>query len=545
MNETRRLLIRAGTVLALWLPGVAAGAAEMPKLLGDAQPKHGGSVVYGIESDIPSLDPHITFGGSNKRVVMSVFEGLVERDRGNVDPEAKPFVRPEIVPVLAESWEVLDDGKRYRFKLRSGVTFHDGTPFNAEAVVFNFRRVIDPEFEHFFERASALRSSPLRHLVKVEAVDDMTVDLVLDQAWGPFLSQLGTFLSPGLPLMLSPKSVEEYGNEGANAHPAGTGPFKVTAIDPGVKVTTERNPDYWDDPLPYLDRITYVVMPEESTRVFALEGDEVDIITQLSPDNVERLGQAGYTVVKGALSNQMWYMAVNMNEPYFKDVRVRQAVNHAINREAMTEQLLKGLCIASDGMAFPTSPLWDETERYPYDPEKAKQLLAEAGYPDGIDTKIQVPTSGSSMLIPVPMAEWIQRDLAAANIRLEILTHDWVTYLGYWVKGLEPGVGFNVMSWASDYDEFWGADLFSSGGFGNTGHINDPTIDEAWKRYEAAPSEQESVTIAEDIFERVEEQAYEVPVCSEKITILTSERVKGVMPLTDPAHLPEYWWVEE
>jgi peptide/nickel transport system substrate-binding protein len=200
MNETSRLLIGAGTALALWLPWFDAGAAEMPELLGDAQPKHGGSVVYGIESDIPSLDPHITFGGSNKRVVMSVFEGLVERDRGNVDPEAKPFARPEIVPVLAESWEVLDDGKRYRFKLRSGVTFHDGTPFNAEAVVFNFRRVIDPEFEHFFERASALRSSPLRHLVKVEAVDDMTVDLVLDQAWGPFLSQLGTFLSPGLPL---------------------------------------------------------------------------------------------------------------------------------------------------------------------------------------------------------------------------------------------------------------------------------------------------------------------------------------------------------
>jgi ABC-type transport system substrate-binding protein len=105
MNEAKRLLIGAGAVLALWLPGASAGAAEMPKLLGDAQPRHGGSVVYGIESEIPALDPHITFGGSNKRVVMSVFEGLVERDRGNVDPEAKPFVRPQIVPALAESWE--------------------------------------------------------------------------------------------------------------------------------------------------------------------------------------------------------------------------------------------------------------------------------------------------------------------------------------------------------------------------------------------------------------------------------------------------------
>ena len=125
MNETRRLLIGAGTA-----PGAVAALGRCrgrrdAQLLGDAQPKHGGSVVYGIESDIPSLDPHITFGGSNKRVVMSVFEGLVERDRGNVDPEGSPS-RPEIVPVLAESWEVLDDGKRYRFKLRSGVTFHDG-----------------------------------------------------------------------------------------------------------------------------------------------------------------------------------------------------------------------------------------------------------------------------------------------------------------------------------------------------------------------------------------------------------------------------------
>jgi peptide/nickel transport system substrate-binding protein len=521
-----------------------AGSAELPELLGDAQPQQGGSVVYAIESDIPSFDPHITFGGSNKRVVMSVFEGLVKRDRGNVDPDAKPFVRPAIVPALAESWDVLEDGTRYRFKLRPGVTFHDGTPFNADAVVFNFRRVIDPEFEHFFERASSLRTSPLRHLVEVEAVDDLTVDLVLDQPWGPFLSQLGTFLAPGLPLMMSPQSVVEYGNEGANTHPAGTGPFMVTAIEPGVKVTTERNPDYWDAPLPYLDRVTYVVMPEQSTRVFALESGEVDLVTQLSPDNVERLGAAGYPVVKSALSNQMWYMAVNMSEPYFQDARVRQAVSYAINREALTDQLLKELCIPSDGMAFPTSPLWDDADRYPYDPEKAKELLAEAGYPDGIDTKIEVPTSGSSMLIPVPMAEWIQRDLAAANIRVEILTHDWVTYLGYWVNGLEPGVGFNVMSWASDYDEFWGADLFSSGSFGNTGHIDDPEIDAAWQNYETAATEEERVAIAGEIFDRVDEQAYEVPVCSEKIAIVTSPRVKGVMPLTDPTHLPEYWWVE-
>lgn len=538
----------AGIVsLIVFITAVLTGAqaAELPKYFGDAEPKRGGTVVYGIESDIPSLDPHITFGGSNKRVVMSVFEGLVKRDRANIDLEAKPFKRPGLVPALATSWEILDDGKRYRFQLREGVKFHDGTPFDAEAAAFNFRRVIDPDFEFFFERASSLRNSPFRHLKAVEVVDKFTVDLVLERPWGPFLSQLGTFLSPGLPLMMSPESVKKHGNEGANSNPAGTGPFMVTAIEPGVKVVTKRNPDYWDPPLPFLDSIVYVVMPEQSTRVFALESGEIDIITQLSPDNVERLAQSGFTMVQSPLSNQMWYMAVNVNEPPLDDVRVRRAINHAIDRDAITRDLLRGICIPSDGMAFPTSPLWKTTARYPYDPQKAKQLLAEAGLADGFKIKIRVPTSGSSMLIPVPMAEWIQRDLAKVGVDLEILTHDWVTYIGFWVKGLQPGVGFNVMSWASDYDEFWGADLFGSGGFGNTGHINDEAIDAAWTKYQAAASEAELVAIAREIFDRVDEQAYEVPVCSEKITLLTSKRLQGVLPITDPTHLPEFWWIEE
>ena len=539
-----KILRVAGVFGVALCVSASAFAAKLPSYFGDAEPKSGGTVIYGIESDIPSLDPHITFGGSNKRVVMSVFEGLVKRNRAGIDLDSHPFVRPEIGPALATSWEVLDGGTRYRFHLRQGVTFHDGTPFDAEAAAFNFRRVIDPEFEYFYERAGALRGSPFRHLRGVEVVDAMTVDLVLEKPWGLFLSQLGTFLSPGLPLILSPESVRQYGNEGANTHPAGTGPFKVTEIDPGVKIVTERNADYWDQPLPFLDRIIYVVMPEQSTRVFALESGEVDIVTQLAPDNIERLSET-FQVVQSPISNQMWYMAVNVDQPPLDDPRVRQAINYAVDREAITNDLLRGICIPSSGMAFPTSPLWDTEQRYPYDPEKAKALLAEAGHADGFKIAIRVPTSGSSMLVPVPMAEWIQRDLAQVGIDLEILTHDWVTYLGFWVKGLQEGVGFNVMSWASDYDEFWAADLFGSTGFGNTGHISDSSIDEAWVAYQEAQTEEEQVAVAGKVFDRVEEMAYEVPICSEKITLLTSKRLKGVLPVTDPSHLTEFWWIEE
>jgi peptide/nickel transport system substrate-binding protein len=534
----------AGLALAA-LVWSGSRAEQLPAYFGDAKPVFGGSIVYGIESDIPTFDPHITFGGSNKRVVFSVFEGLVKRDRANIDFKATPFKSPPIVGGLAESWEELDGGTRYRFHLRKGVKFHDGTSFNADAVVFNFRRIIDPTFKYYYARASALKNGPLKFLKSVDKVDDNTVDFVLTRPWSVFLSQLSGWLAPGLPLIMSPKSIEQYGNEGVNAHPSGTGPFKITAIEPGVKIVAERNANYWNGPQPYLDRITYVVMPEQSTRVFALERNEVDIITQLSPDNIERLKGEGYSVVESPISNQMWYMAINVGKPPLNDVRVRQAINYAINRKAIAEKLLKGICIPSDNIVFPTSPLYSTTEHYTYDPAKAKELLAAAGYPNGFSTKIRVPTSGSSMLVPVPMAEWIQRDLAKVGIKMQIVSNDWVTYLGFWLKGLQADEGFNVMSWASDYDDFWGIDLFGKGAFGNTGHVDDKLIDDAYVKYQAAMTEKDQNEIAGGIFNEVLDQAYTVPICSEKINILTSPRLKGVLPLTDPGHLTQFWWVEK
>lgn len=277
--------------------------------------------------------------------------------------------------------------------------------------------------------------------------------------------------------------------------------------------------------------------------MFALERGEADIIAQLSPDNIERLKGEGYTDVVSPISNQMWYMAINVSKPPFNDVRVRQAVNYAINRKAIADKLLKGICIPADDIVFPTSPLYSPTEHYPYDPAKAKELLTAAGYPNGFTTKIRVPTSGSSMLSPVPMAEWIQRDLAKVGIKMEIVTNDWVTYLGFWLKGLQPDEGFNVMSWASDYDDFWGTDLFGKGAFGNGGHVDDKAIDEGYVKYQAAMTEKEQNEIAAGIFKQVQDQAYTVPICSEKINLLTSPRLKGVLPLTDPGHLTQFWWV--
>ena len=141
------------------------------------EPKHGGTLAYGIESKIPWYDPHVVFGGSNKRVVLQIFEGLVNRDR------TQEGVIPPLTAELAESWDVSEDGKTYTFHLREGVKFHDGTDFNADAVVFNMRRVIDPDFEFYQKNGAALANGPYRFVKEVRAVDANTVEFELSQPW--------------------------------------------------------------------------------------------------------------------------------------------------------------------------------------------------------------------------------------------------------------------------------------------------------------------------------------------------------------------------
>lgn len=510
----------------------------------DDVPKQGGSIVYAMEAEVPWMDPHIAFGGTNKRVATLVYEGLVVRDRTNPAPGKSP----PLIGQLATSWSISPGGLVYTFKLRQGVKFHDGTPFNADAVVFNFRRIIDPTFEFFFERAKPLRTTPLRYLKEVRKVDDSTVELVLSQPWGLFLNQLATTLSSGLPLFISPEAVKKYGNQDVNLHPSGTGPFKITGYEAGVKTILERNAEYWNQPLPYLDKITFVIMPEVTTRVTALEAGEVDVIAALLPDAVPPLQEKGFNIVASEVTNQIWYYGVNLDDQSgaLKDKRVRQALNYAVDRVGMADQLLLGQMYPLDGMIVPTSPLWKRglPSRYAYNPEKAKELLKEAGFAEGLTLKARIPTTGSSMLIPVPMTEWFQRDLEAVGIKLEIQTLDWTTYLGYWIKGMSPDVAFDCMSWASDHSEDWALDIFGSSGFGNTGHIKDEVIDKLYAEYEVTADPQKQLDLMRQAFDRIQDEAYMVPIGSDKNIIVANKRIKGNYPVPDWMQIPQYWWVE-
>ena len=521
------------------------GAALIGLMAGQAtaqdEPKMGGTLVVGAETELGTRDPAVSESGAAARVNRLVFEGLVGRDY-YVDTKGAP---PPIVPLLATEWTVSDDGLTYTFKLREGVKFHDGTPFNADAVVFNVRRVSDPDFEYYNSRGAGIPSVRYYNMTSVEKIDDMTVAFHLSAPNAFFVSQLAEGATPGLPLIASPTAIEKYGNDDVVNYPVGTGPFTVAEQVKGQYVTLAKNPDYWNQPYPYVDTLIFRQIPDPSTRVNALLAGEVDMIISVPPDDVAYLEDEGFNVAMGPLPH-IWYLYLNVKDGPFADVRVRQAVAHAIDKKGMAEDLLQGTAEPSFAMVSRSSPSFDTswTEPYPYDPEKAKALLAEAGYPDGFSTIYEESTSGSGQMMPVQMAEWIQRDLRNIGIDAQLQTYEWNTYLGRWLNGMEDGVGINQQSWGSNSD-FWLKVPLYSDSFGNSGHVNSPDIDAMVDSMISAPSEEERNKIAQDLAKLEFEQVYHIPIVSDKGAYGLSQKVKGFIRAADWVEAYSNIWIDE
>ncbi|BCP53995.1 peptide ABC transporter substrate-binding protein [Kaistia sp. 32K] len=516
-------------------------SAAPVSLLRAEEPKPGGSLIIGAETDIGTRDPAVSESGAAARVNQLVFEGLVARDY-TVDTKGAP---PPIIPVLATSWDVSDDGLQYTFHLRPGVKFHDGTPFNADAVVFNVRRVWDPKFEFYNSRGAGIPQFRYLYLKGIEAKDDATVVFTLSQRNAFFIDQLAEGASPGLPTIASPTSIKTYGNDDVGNHPAGTGPFKVTEQVKGEYITLDKNPDYWNKPYPYLDQLIFRQIPDSTTRVNALRAGEVDLIISVPPDDVEPLKGEGYTVAMGPLPH-IWYVDFNAKTGPFANQKVRQAVSMAIDKEGMARELLRGTAKPSFSMVSSSSPAYDPNwkEPYPYDPVKAKALLAEAGYPDGFKTVYEESTSGSGQIMPVQMAEWIQRDLRKIGVDVTLQTYEWNTYLGRWLKGLEDNVGMNQQSWGSNSD-FWLQVPLQSKSWGNSGHVNDAEVDTMLTGMIGATDQKARIDLARKLAERDMEQAYHLPVVSDMGAYAMASKVKGFIRAADWIESYNTIWISE
>ena len=359
MNKNAKIVAALLMSVLLLLAGCGSSKESSGSESGETQTEgtetHESSdtLVVGLDDDPPQLDPHFSTAAVDRQVFHSIYDKLVD-----VDKELN------FVPMLAKDWEITNEGKTYTFELQEGVTFHDGTPFNAEAVKFNFERMMDPE-------AGSPRASELASVSKVEVVDELTLKVELSEAYSPFLAAL----SDRAGMMVSPTALEEKGDDFANS-PVGTGPFKFVSRVKQDKIEVEKNADYWGGE-PNFEKIVYRPYADENVRLTNLTSGEVDIISKVPPKDVEKLKTDSSVTLSeaGALGFQGLYLN-NKKEP-FNNKALRQALDLVIDRDAIIKVALRDTAVQS-ATAIPPGT-WahsDKIKPTEKDIEKAKQIMS-------------------------------------------------------------------------------------------------------------------------------------------------------------------------
>lgn len=426
-------------------------------------------LVVALGADPTSLDPESVMNNESGFVMSTIFDGLTKYNKGTSEPG----------PGLAESWEVSEDGTEYTFKLRQGVKFHDGTDFNADAALAELDRVINPENPYYVYNQEGVHSFATFTwglVTGTEKIDDYTIKITLSEPHAPFLASIAMVWSG----MMSPAAVEKYGFD-VNYNPVGTGPFKFVEWVRNDHITLEANPDYWGG-APKVDKLIFRVVPESSVRLLKLEQGEVDILADVNPEDYTRIeDNADLTLLR-----QPGLTVNGLTMPFeaepFTDVRVRQALNYAVNKDEMNEFLYKNAAItAATGMPPILMGYPKDLEPYPYDPEKARELLAEAGYPDGFDfTLLCYENPRGYNPVGIKMAVAIQEYLAEVGVNLKLETLEWGAFLA--TRRSADNQDMGMVGWSGDNgdpDNFL-YEMFSTDMIpvGNTSHYSNPELDD-------------------------------------------------------------------
>ncbi|WP_413377079.1 glutathione ABC transporter substrate-binding protein [Alkalihalobacillus sp. 1P02AB] len=377
----------------------------------------GGDLVVDLTSAPVSLDPHAANDGNSLYVMSAIYDTLVFLDK---DLTLKPG--------LAESYEQIEDTV-WELKLRQGIEFHDGTPFNAEVVKVNFDRIFDKDV-----------ASPVGFLfdmvTNVEVIDEYTVHIETEF---PFVA-LPAHLAHPAGHMISKEAIEadyEAMENGAppfayvNENPIGTGYFKYESSVPGENVTLTKNEDYWDIEA-NVDKVTFKVVPEDLTRIAELQTEEADIIYPVNPNDINQLENTDGTVVQQSDSSNLTYIGFNLEVEPFNDKRVRHAITMAIDKEELIDGIVDGVALPAQGFLAPTVYGYsDDITPLTYNVEEAKSLLEEAGYADGFQATILTTDLRSNINI----AEYAQAQLAPLGIDLSIQIAEQGAYLDATAKG--------------------------------------------------------------------------------------------------------------
>jgi peptide/nickel transport system substrate-binding protein len=454
-------------------------------------PQYGGEVIVSITADPPGWDPSASTSQEIPRVVYhNVFEGLVRFDRdGN------------IVPALAESWTVSDDGLEWTFTIRDGVKFHDGTSLTIDDIIAKFERARDPDSGHTHSAYYA----PIAEM----SGDGNTVTFSLAQASSSLLYNLAR---PDSVIYPAAKADTQ------RSQPIGTGPFRFVEYVEGSEVRLERFDDYYIDGVPYLDSAVFRIIGDPNTRFAALQAGDLDLIgVALSPEQFLQLeGDPNLKGSSGTATTEIT-LAMNNSRGPLANKLVRQAITHAIDKEAIVNGAMFGLgTVIGSHMSPSESYYLDLSETYPYDPERARTLLAEAGYPEGFTINFELPEPYN---LERRSGQVIAQQLSEVGIDVELSVVEW----GTWIQRIFLGGDYDMTiighSEPRDINIYANPDYYYK--------YDNPVIGELLEQAESAQSAQVQLAAYQQIAQIIAEDAVNVWVFSSPYLVASQNDVYG------------------
>ena len=538
----KTLLASTAVMLALAMP--VAGQDYTP----DPNARARGSIVITYKDDVATLDPAIGYDWQNWSMIKSLFDGLMDYVPGTTT----------LRPGLAESYDISEDGMTYTFHLRPGVKFHNGREMTAEDVKYSLDRVTNPATQSpgagFFgsiKGYDAMADGSATELEGVKVIDPATVEITLSRPDATFLHVMALNFAHVVPK----EEVEKWGAD-FGRHPVGTGSYKLGEWTVGQRLVFEKNADNWRKGVPYLDQITFEVGQEPIVALLRLQKGAVDIpgdgIPPAKFQEVMNDPEQAKDVVEGG-QLQTGYITMNVTTPPFDQKEVRQAINMAINKDRIV-QIINGRAVPANQPLPPSMPGYTKDYKgYPYDPEKARAMLAEAGLPDGFETELYVMNTDPNPRI----AQAIQQDLAAIGVKASLQSLAQANVIEAGGNGSAPMIWSGGMAWIADFPDpsnFYGPILGCAGavegGWNWSKYCNEAVDADAVKADSFNdPDDPARLALWSEVYQKVMADAPWVPVFNEERYTMKSERMGGADNLyVDPVSIPvnyDYVYVTE
>jgi len=435
-----------------------------PSAASQSEPVYGGSITVGITQELDGLDPHKAISAGTKEVLFNIFEGLVKFDPdGNLNP------------AVAESYHISEDGMVYTFNLREGVKFHNGSPVTAEDVVYSIKRsagMLEPK------DPTIAADSALSVISDVIATGDRTVEVRLKQA--------DTELLPYLTCAIVPKDYNDL-----DTRPVGTGPFRFVSYTPLQSIVLEKNDEYYIDKVPYLDRVTFRISSNTDAAFMELHAGTIDILPYITDSQASQLPK-GYHMESGPM-NLIQGLFINNKVSPFDNKLVRQALCHAVDRQAIIDMVAGGRGNVIGTNMYPGfKKYYDESlvNVYPYKPEKARELLKEAGYPNGFTFTIAVP---SNYQYHIDTAQVVVEQLKQVGITARIQLIEWSS----WISDIYRGRNYEttLVGLAAELAPRKALARFCSDANNNFMNYTNPGFDALYKQGEAETAEEKKIEL--------------------------------------------------